>query len=75
MDDNRFAKVSKTKKINTLKATWTVSKTLVRKLDINITGEQARWIKYGIHDPIRRRRRRRRRGRGRGKITERRTRL
>jgi len=27
-------------------ATWTAFKTLLRELDIKITGEQAHWIKY-----------------------------
>jgi len=32
----------------TLQATWTTCKRFVRKLDMNITGEQAHWIKYGM---------------------------
>jgi len=30
----------------TLQATWTASKTLVRALNMDITGEQAYWMKY-----------------------------
>jgi hypothetical protein len=43
MDDNRFAKIAKSGKPNILKS---VCKTLVRKLDINVAGEQAHWMKY-----------------------------
>jgi len=39
MDDNRLAKIAKNGKHSQ------VSKMLVRKSDINITGEQAHWIK------------------------------
>jgi hypothetical protein len=41
MDDNRLANIAKNGKPNT----WTASRSLVRKLDMNITGEQAHWIK------------------------------
>jgi len=42
INDNRLAKIARNGKPNMLKAPipWR------RKLDINITGEQAHWIKY-----------------------------
>jgi len=40
MDDNRLAEVAKTGKLNT-------SKMLMRELNIHLTGEQVRRIKYG----------------------------
>jgi len=42
MSDNELAKLAKVGKANSSKPTWT----LVRKMDVNITGEQAYWIKY-----------------------------
>jgi len=39
MDDNRLVKVAKNKKNS--QATWTASKTMLQKMDVNITGEQA----------------------------------
>jgi len=48
MDDNWMiiCKNRKKWKIKYLQAIWMASKTLVQKLDMDITGEQARWIKY-----------------------------
>jgi len=41
MHDDRFAKIAKYGKSNT----WMASRTLLRRLDVNIAGEQASWIK------------------------------
>jgi len=46
MDDNRLVKVPKKWETKHFQATWTVSKTLVRKSDMNVTEEQTPWIKY-----------------------------
>jgi len=45
MDDNPLAKIARNEKPNT----WTTSKTLVRKLNIDITGERTySTIKYDL---------------------------
>jgi len=43
MDDNRLAKVAKSGKPNS-QATWTTSKRLAQKLDINISQEILRML-------------------------------
>jgi len=49
MDDHWLAKITKNNKKH-LQATWATSfanaKTSKRKLDINIIGEEAHWMKY-----------------------------
>jgi len=45
INDNWLAKIAKNGKPSISKALWTASKTLVRKLDLDITEEQACWIK------------------------------
>jgi len=46
IDDNRLAKIAKNRKSNISRPPGTAFKTLVRKLNINITAEQAHWMKY-----------------------------